>query len=75
LKGYFDLIADGKEYSGISFIYSLEGYSIQILEADNQTANDMLKQLHKDSRDKLASLYQGIWILHYTEECPDRIFD
>jgi len=72
MKNYFDSVSDGQEYTGLNLV--IGGYSIHLLEGEGPLAWDMLKALNEDIKDRLSGLYQQVWVLHYTEECPNRVF-
>ncbi|CDW74898.1 UNKNOWN [Stylonychia lemnae] len=71
MTSYFKNIYGEQEFSGLNLI--LGSYCIHLLEGENVLVNMMLKTLN-DYQHQSNSPYHQIWILHQTEECPNKVF-
>ena len=65
MTNYFKGIADSQEFTGLNLI--LGGYSIHLIECEQNLVNKILRSLN-DLLLSAQTLYQQIWILHFTEE-------
>eukprot|EP00347_Sterkiella_histriomuscorum_P014035 403362408 len=71
MNNYFKNIAGDQEFTGINLI--LGTYCIHLIEAEASILNQMLRTLNEYVHQP-TSPYQNIWILHQTEECPQKVF-
>ena len=72
LSAYFLEFQQKYEITGLLLI--MGNYYIHMMEVEQDKFKDAVNELHIYSEGK-ASIYKGIWVLHYTEEKTNRLFD